>query len=381
MNSKNNKPEEFEVDFNKNAMCENIERNALEKSSDNKKKKKQKQAGKNGKPKMKKWKKIVLIIVVLAIALAGVGAGVFFGVLNGFKGEKLDEGDVGISPLINDTYGKTEVVNIALFGVDTRDEESFSGRSDSIMIVSIDKTKNSVKITSILRDSYVAIEGHKNQKITHAYAFGKAALAVKTLNQNFNMNITDYATINYWKLGDAIDVLGGVDIEITEAERKEINRVFYMEHMDVPDLKSAGMVHMNGAQAATYVRIRQIDSDEARSNRQKKLINALLEKARQISPAKYTEVLSTMMKLCETSLSASEIMSFAPMIMADITIETTTVPNASDSPIGGSYDGAWVWRYDLNAAASRIHRFIYEGESGAGAQAAAPDSEDADSAE
>src|SRR5699024_8489086 len=149
----------------------------------------------------------------------------------------------------------SDIFNVALFGVDTRDEDSFSGRSDTIIIASVDKKNNVVKLTSILRDSYVAIEGHKNQKITHAYMYGGAELAIKTINQNFGMNITDYVTVNFAKVAEAIDVLGGVDLEITERERVEVNNIGDDEDPDFPYIEESGMVHLNGKQAVVYARI------------------------------------------------------------------------------------------------------------------------------
>jgi LCP family protein required for cell wall assembly len=192
-------------------------------------KKKSKDAKEPGKLKrkwknLKKWQRVVIIVVAVILLLAAVSCALVFGMWGGFK-KNVDKDNLGVSDDIANKYGKTDIVNIALFGVDTRDKDSFSGRSDSIMIVSIDKAKNDIKLISVLRDSCVAIDGHGNQKITHAYAYGGAELAIKTLNQNFNMNITDYATINFYKLAEAIDILGGVDIDITEDERLELNNI------------------------------------------------------------------------------------------------------------------------------------------------------------
>lgn len=305
-----------------------------------------------------KWKRVTVYVVVAVLLVFLIAFLTVYGIYNNFR-SGVDEKDLGISSEISDKYGDTDIVNIALFGVDTRDENSFSGRSDTIMIVSIDRQNNVVKLSSILRDSYVAIEGHKNQKITHAYAFGGAQLAIKTINQNFSMNITDYATVNFYKLGEAIDLLGGIDIEVTEAERVHLNDIGDDENPNFGYLNESGMVHLTGEQAVVYARLRKIDSDVARSNRQKKVIEALLVQARKVSPSKYSEMLKTMMSLCETSLSFSEIMSFAPMLKEDITIQMTNVPNDEDNAIGGIYDGAWVWRYDLAAATERLHLFIY----------------------
>ena len=322
-------------------------------------KKKSKDAKEPGKLKrrwknLKKWQRVVIIVVAVILLLAAVSCALVFGMWGGFK-KNVDKDNLGVSDDIANKYGKTDIVNIALFGVDTRDKDSFSGRSDSIMIVSIDKAKNDVKLISVLRDSCVAIDGHGNQKITH----GGAELAIKTLNQNFNMNITDYATINFYKLAEAIDILGGVDIDITEDERLELNNIGDDDNPNFQYVEKSGMVHLTGEQASVYSRIRKRDSDNARVDRQKKVIECLIDKAKNISPTKYADLVKAGMALCETSMSVPEVLSFAPMLSNDITIETMVVPGDEDNAVGGIYDGAWVWRYDLAAAADRMHLFIY----------------------
>lgn len=362
------KTEDIEINFDNNPM---FQKNISNKNhSDTVKNGNPKKNGKNSKgktpnklllkfKKLKKWQRVLIIIVIIVLLLAGIGASVFFGVLNGFKGEKIDDNNIGISDEINSSYADSGIVNIALFGLDTRDENSFKGRSDTIMIISVNKAANTVKISSILRDSYVAIDGYKNQKINHAYSFGGASLALKTLNKNFNMNITDYVTVNFAKVANAIDIIGGLDLEITEKERVEVNNIGDDENPDFHYVKESGMVHLTGEQAVVYARIRHIDSDNARVERQKRVIEAALIKIKSISPSKYSEMVKTAMSLCETSLSASEILSFAPMITKPLNIETTVVPGDEDNAVGGIYNGYWVWRYDLVAASNRLHKFIY----------------------
>lgn len=339
------------------------EKKELKKSKKDKEKKPKKESKFKKKwMALKKWQRVVIIVVCVIVLLALIALATVYGVYNGFT-TNIDKEDLGISDEIENKYGKTDVFNVAVFGVDTRDENSFKGLSDTIMIVSIDAKNKSVKIVSILRDSYVAIDGHKNQKITHAYSFGGAPLAIKTINENFNMNITDYATINMHKLADAIDVLGGIDIEITESEMNQINQEAL--YGDPNAQKGAalvdhyGQVHLDGDQAVIFCRLRKQDSDDARSNRQKMVINALLTQARKVSPTKYAEVVKTMMSLCETSVSFSEVMSLVPLINEDVSIEAINIPGDPEQAIGGIYEGAWVWRYDLDAAAERIHMFIY----------------------
>lgn len=309
---------------------------------------------------MDKWKRItVYVVIALLILLLIAFTTVYIAYNNGYRNSTVDESDLGISSEIEDKYGKTDIFNVVLFGLDTREPSSFEGRSDSIIIVSIDKKNNTVKLTSILRDSYVAIEGHKNQKITHAYAFGGAQLAIKTINQNFNMNITDYVTVNFATFAAAIDLLGGVDIEVTEEERKMINKVGGDENDSFDYLQEAGYVHLTGEQAVNYARIRKIDSDIDRTDRQRKLLEALLEQVRGISSTKYAELGRKMMGLCETSLTFTEAMSYVPMLKNEIQIQTLVIPGENEHAIGGIYDGAWVWRYDLHQASETLHLFIY----------------------
>lgn len=306
-----------------------------------------------------RWKRVTVYVILALLILLLIGFSVLYAVYNyGFR-NSVDENDLGISSAIEDKYGNTGIFNVVLFGLDTRDADSFEGRSDSIIIVSIDKKNNTVKLSSILRDSYVSIEGHKDQKITHAYKFGGAQLAIKTVNQNFNMNITDYVTFNFAKLAEAIDLLGGVDIDVTEQERLELNDIGDDENPSFGYLQQSGHVHLTGEQAVVYARIRNRDSDIARSNRQRRLLETLIEKVRGISPSKYAELGRMAMNLCETSLSFSEAMSFVPMLKSDINIQTLVIPGETDHAIGGMYEGAWVWRYDLQKASETLHLFIY----------------------
>lgn len=308
---------------------------------------------------LKKWKKTVIIAVLVLVLLLAIAFFTVWGVYNGFR-TKIDESNLGVSDDIFAKYGDTDVFNVLVFGVDTRDKDAFSGRSDTIMIVSVNPKARTVKLTSILRDSYVAIEGHKNQKITHAYAFGGAELAINTVNRNFNMNITDYATINFYKMAEAIDILGGIDIEITKSEMEQINsEAIGGSQKGAALVHEYGLVHLDGDQATIFCRLRKQDSDEARSNRQKMVVNALLAQARKVSPTKYAEVVKSIMSLCETSLTFSEVMSFVPLLNENVTIEAITVPGEPENAFGGIYDGAWVWKYDLEQATNRIHMFIY----------------------
>ena len=304
-----------------------------------------------------KWKRVMIIVVTALIIVAAIACSVIFGTLNGFRGEKLDKDNLGISD--ENAYSESGYINIAIFGLDTRSADSFKGRSDSIIIASINKNNGVIKLTSILRDSYVPVEGHSSQKITHAYALGGAKLAVKTINQNYNMNIEDYVTFNFAKLAGLIDLTGGIDIEITETERREMNRIGPDDGRKYTKVQSSGQVHLNGMQAVIYARLRETDSDVKRVERQKKVIMCLVDNIRGMGLTKYDNLIKEAMKFCETSMASTEIISFASMLSKNISIETLVIPGTNTNAIGGMYKGTWLWRYDLGVASNEIHKFIY----------------------
>ena len=114
--------------------------------------------------------------------------------------------------------GQAGVKNIAMFGVDSRDGEN-EGRSDAIMVLSIDSRTHTLKMASFMRDSNVYIDGYGYDKLTHAYAYGGPELAVRTLNQNFQLDITDYITVNFYDMTEIVEAFGGVELELTGAAR------------------------------------------------------------------------------------------------------------------------------------------------------------------
>ena len=319
----------------------------------------------------KRKKRLVVANIVLSIVL------IFSTLTSAFMGAVwYYMGDMNHNEITNDldqlgissdsSNLESGIINIALFGVDARNSKKPSGRSDSIIILSVNTKEKTIKTTSILRDSYVPVSGHDFKKINAAYALGGPVLAINTINKNFKLNITDYVTVNFTMLADIIDIMGGIDLEITEKERKQINWLIDTEDFKTsyktPHVKKSGKVHLNGPQAMHYSRIRKIDSDAVRSQRQAKVLGLLLEKVKKTNISKYPGILKAVMKHVETSLSYSEIISYAPMVSSLGAIESTYVPDPKlDKNVkGGNYKKAgWVYRYNISDAADRIHEFIY----------------------
>jgi LCP family protein required for cell wall assembly len=240
-----------------------------------------------------------------------------------------------------------------LFGVDQ--ETGSVGRSDAIMILSIDKENNKIKLTSLARDSLVPIQGHGEEKLTHAWAYGHAKLALKTINQAFGMNITDYAYVNFGEFIELIDYVGGVDIHINELELHAINN-------GVGGVRGVGVQRLNGKQALAYARCRA-DSDKNRTARQREVLIAVYEQVRKQPIGKLPDTLKKVLRLCHTTLNSDELMDMAKWaVLGTPTIESLSLPNAQLKPWSGILDRArgWVYVYDLDAAKKVLYNFIYE---------------------
>lgn len=327
----------------------------------------------NNRAKSFRFIAIAFVLLLLSVLVAGgvMAAQYMFGDLTEVS---LNYQELGVNENVAQISQDQGVKNIALFGVDSRKAGAIEGRSDSIMVVSIDQQKNTIKLLSILRDSYVPIEGYGQDKITHAYAYGGPSLAIKTINEAFHLDIQDYVSIDFAGFASVVDAMGGVEMEITNAERKQINIYANRDGLSAPRIESPGVVTLDGAQATAYSRIRKIDGDDQRANRQQKVLTQLFKQLKDLPKSQYPSLVKTVMGYTETSLTIDQIMGFAPMILSDIELKGNAVPSEElDDPIGGVYDGQWVWRYDLERAAKRVHEFLYEQElqtEGAGSQSA-----------
>lgn len=248
------------------------------------------------------------------------------------------------------------VQNIALFGIDQA--EGSVGRSDAMIILSVDKENGKIKMTSLARDSLVPIDGHGEEKLTHAWAYGHAKLALKTVNQAFGMNITDYVYINFEEFKEVIDFIGGVRIHVNELELKTLNYTPNEEQK----LPGPGEYQLDGRQALLYSRIRS-DSDKNRTARQREVLIAMYEQVRKQPISKLPDTLKKVLRLCHTNMKGDAIMELARWALLNTpTIESLSLPNSQLKPWSGIIDRqrGWVYVYDLDAAKKVLYSFIYE---------------------
>jgi len=304
---------------------------------------------------MKKKRNIIIISVIFAIIL-----GIFlygYSYLNDIKTVKITNKDEELGIKSGEDSEKDKgVINIALFGGDGRTDEEVS-RSDAIMILSIDKTHKKIKLASIMRDTYVEIHGHGKTKLNHAYAHGGPELAIRTLNENFDLDIRDYAFVNFDSFEKLVNAVGGVDVDLNVAEVDEINK-----NISGSKINGAGSNHLNGEQALAYTRIRNIGhGDYERTERQRRVISELFEKGRTVKMSRYSELVDSLFPYVETSLSKMEIVKLGTYgITNNIkTLEQTRFPKDENSK--GQYIGdIWYLVTDLEATTEDIHKFIYE---------------------
>ena len=332
------------------------DRNGREASNMGKKEPKRK---KNGKKKMKLWLKILIpVLVVLGIA-GGTAAYVLMDIAGSYDPVELNEAELGFDSVID-----KNVKNIALFGVDSRNGLLDKGtRSDSIIILSIDKNHNKVKLSSIMRDAYVNIPGRGMDKITHAYAFGGAELAVRTLNENFDLDITDFATVDFANMAEIVDAVGGVTIDVKDNELNNLNeciRSLAMETGTTADpVKSSGTQVLNGVQAVGYSRIRYVgNGDFERTERQRTVLMQLFNKALSMNPTKYPQLAKDLLGLTKTSLDSGTLMGYAPLALQKPTMVTTRFPTDSDYK-GEKINGIYYMTFNDAVTTQKLHDFIY----------------------
>lgn len=242
----------------------------------------------------------IIILILLGLAL-GAGYAFLTNKLSNMDYMEIDESSIEVNSGVDESLKNYR--NIALFGVDSRDISFSNTRSDCIIIVSINKKTNDVKLTSVYRDTYVNIDGHGLDKITHAYAYGGPKLAMSTLNKNLDLNITEFITVNFETVKTVVDSIGGVRIKVTDAESTQIS-----------GLSSGGTYTLDGAQALAYSRIRKIDSDYQRTERMRTVIEAVFTKVKSLGVSELSDFVDTILPLISTNLSSNEIISMIPSV-------------------------------------------------------------------
>lgn len=263
--------------------------------------------------------------------------------LSGFVSNLASEGFGTESELIGGTG--SGIVNILLIGQDRREGEE-TARSDSMILCTYHRKTGNVTMTSFLRDLYVPIPGHHNNRINAAYSEGGAALLDRTLRENFDLHIDGNVEVDFSQFSQIIDLLGGVQLELREDEAAEINK-------ETGSGLSAGVQVLNGEQALTYARIRKLDADGdfSRTSRQRKLMNALLGSYRNIKWKDLLPLIDELLPLISTDMNYGRLVLLAMEILpklSDAQITSQRIP-ADGTFTDEKIDGMLVLSADLEA--------------------------------
>lgn len=359
-----------------------------------------------GRKKKKNSAVMAAMLVISLVLLAAGGLLVLFathwgGALTTTTITKdVDELGISASALMDDS-----ITNIAIFGVDSRND-SFSGLSDMILILTVDNRHGKLKMTSVLRDTVVPISGtaltgeeiNCTEKINAAYDLGGAELAIRTLNQNFGLDIRDYVTVNFAHMAAIVDAFGGVEVTMTSDEIRAMNNNLWNLSQEVGrqaesdlslgeirkypvienedyirdiagglDLENGaypdGTYLLNGNQAVAYSRIREIGDDYGRVNRQQQVLLLLIDRLLSRNVSDYTALIEHLLPHCETSLSLGDAVSLTPILNNRFTVEKITIPDLSyetDLDDGMDENGTYRLQYDTQRASERLNSFIYE---------------------
>lgn len=322
-------------------------------------------------PKGKKKKKVSggkVFLIIVAILLVAVIA---FGAWGYMYAKSLTE-KVNYKPLDANKYvssaellRKDGVRNILLIGVDARDGESNdSTRSDTMMMITIDDNNKQIKMTSFLRDTYIDIPDYKWAKLNAAQSHGGTQLLVDTIEYNYKVDIDNYMLVNFDMFQTIIDTLGGIDVEVTEKEAKYINSRDHMTALEVSafseEIVAGPSVHFTGVQALWYSRIRYLDSDFMRTQRQRKVIKAIVDKAKQ-NPTSVIEIADKIMPMIETDLTSDEMMNIGinalKYMKYDMAQQQIPAEGAWSS---GKRSGQSVLLIDLDKNKSILKTFVFE---------------------
>lgn len=311
--------------------------------------------------KKNKRRKIIILILLLLLLLLFFVIGLYISIVVKVNSETVktvpaEEVDSTVeNVLIAETEQKDdEVINVLLVGTDSRDPNSDMGRSDSMMLVSFNKTEQKATVISFLRDTLLEIDGHGKSRLGHTYAYGGAGLTINTLNKNYNLDIQYYITINFENMVSVIDEIGGVTVYISEEEAA------YYQQNGMPGITS-GNVTLTGSQALAHARNRTIGSDFERTRRQRSIMYGIYQKVMQEKDLKdLLPLINYCMNQVKTNMSVSLIYDLAKDVFAidDLMVRQAAVP-ADGTYQSITYRGMAVLEPNLEANIEYIESLLY----------------------
>lgn len=254
-----------------------------------------------------------------------------------------------------------EIINILLSGVDTRSYD-LNSRSDTIILASYNKTQHTVKLVSFMRDSWVYLPERGWSRINAATVYGGTGLLINTINYNFDLDIQNYVQVKFDDFRKIIDIIGGIDVELTQQEINYINRKLHSDDRDWSNDITAepGLVHLNGAQALWHCRNRSIgNSDYTRTERQREVIGIIIDKILSMSLGEVSSIVFELRNYVNTNIPMQTILElgYDAMIAGNIEVESSRVPFDGEF-WSANKNGASVLELDIDANTALLHEFL-----------------------
>lgn len=317
--------------------------------------------------KKKKKNKVVLFAVEIIILVA-----LLVGLFIYLKLNKVESntGDIQKEEVNIELDSKTAealkgYTNIALFGIDNRQTGNYDGgNSDCIMIASINNDTKEVKLVSVYRDTFLNVKDDTYNKINSAYSYGGPKGAIAALNKNLNLDIVDYVAVDFGALVEAIDLLDGIELTLTDQEVQIMNDNYIDEINDVTDhnsskLSSGGTYTVDGVQALAYCRIRYTAGDDfKRTERQRTVLTKMIEKAKGSSIATVSSMIDSMLGDISTSYTGKELLELASSVMDYELADTHGWPFELCTGSYGS-KGSLVVPTDLETNVKELHEYLF----------------------
>ena len=308
-------------------------------------------------------KKILLGVLIVLLLLVLAAIGVLASKMSKLKTEELNPDKLSISDEL--TYDETGYLNVALFGLDTREKDEEMGtRSDTIMIASLNRETKEIRMASLYRDTLLQQDDGTYNKANVAYSFGEEEEAVAMLNRNFDLNIQHYVTVDFSALVDVIDALGGVPIDVKEEEIPYINgyacEIIENTGVDTWAVTEPGLQNLTGVQATAYARIRAIGDDYQRAARQREVLTQIAVKAQQASLSTLNKIIDRVFPKVKTNFKLTEILAYAKDVKKYKLAESTGFPTEDGRDTMDYGDaGNVVVPVTLLSNATALHEYLF----------------------
>lgn len=303
-----------------------------------------------------------MIVFVILLIVFGIYSCAVFNLIG-----KMDYSETGARSRTSGALSESYVRSVLVIGTDGRSDSEL-GRSDTMMLVSLNSSTKTTNITSFMRDCYVEIPNYGWNKLNASYSYGGAELLMDTIEHNFGVKVDDYVCVNFVSFANIVDSVGGIDIDITDEEAKEINTILQAEVNSLMGddtladlLKSGGKLHLNGKQALSYSRIRYVgNADFERTERQRKVTELVLNKVKSFAPSAVSKISESVLPNVTTNMTSNELYMLSLRVPFLTQYETKQLQIPADNTYyGADYDVGNVLVVDFDSNYNIIKQNVF----------------------